>query len=156
MDQKIEALTKAERSWIASQLEGARLLVEAFSPADTGQPLTLAVMDRTFAGWLAAGITDPDQVNGLINCTGIVFGQALVDELGLEWVIATDPHGTDLAVYGLPGAGDVLVYPANFVAKRWERKETHFLERSFQQMAEQIGSIGNTAVPQPKPWWKLW
>jgi hypothetical protein len=34
---------------------------------------------------------------------------------------------TGPAVYGLPGTADVLVYPANFVAKRWERREVKFL-----------------------------
>jgi hypothetical protein len=47
--------------------------------------------------------------------------------VGLAWVIASGKNGSDLAVYGLPGKGDVLVYPANFVAKRWERREKNFL-----------------------------
>lgn len=158
MDQKIEPITEAEREWITSQFEGARLLVESCSPQDRDQPLTLGAMDRAFAGWLAAGVADPDQINAAINGTGVVFGQALVDELGLEWVIATDQYGSDLAVYGLPGAGDVLVYPANFVAKRWERRETHFLERSFQQMREQIRAVRqpDPSSRQAKPWWKFW
>jgi hypothetical protein len=33
----------------------------------------------------------------------MAFGQTLVDGLGLQWVIATDGHGSEMAVYGLPG-----------------------------------------------------
>ena len=56
-------------------------------------------------------------------------------------VIATDEHGTELAVYGLPNRGDVLVYPANFVAKRWEQRETNFLEEAYRRIAEDVRAI---------------
>lgn len=157
MEQQIEALTDAERSWLSSQLQGARLFVEAYAPEHREQPLGLAAVDRAFAAWLAEGVTAADQINSAINCVGVIFGQALVDELELEWVIATDEHGSELAVYGPPGRGDVLVYPANFVAKRWERRETFFLERSFDQMAEHVRAIQPTGETGPRrPWWKIW
>ena len=59
----------------------------------------------------------------------------------LRWVIATDKQGSDLAVYGLPGKGDVLLYPANLVAKRWERRETPFLEKCYQETAVRIQAL---------------
>lgn len=68
------------------------------------------------------------------------FGRFLIEGLGLTWVIATDEHGSDLAVYGLPGTGDVLLYPLNFVAKRWERHEANFLETSYQRIAADVGA----------------
>jgi len=80
----------------------------------------------------------------------VAFGQSLVDGLGLAWVIATDQHGADLAVYGLPGKGDVLIYPANFVAKRWERRETNFLEKSYAQIARDLQSINQANTTRTK------
>jgi len=34
-----------------------------------------------------------------------------------------------------------LVYPANFVAKGWERRETYFLLWSYQQIALQVEEV---------------
>jgi len=131
-----------ERAWIESQLDNAAAFVEMFSPKDAGQPLTLAALDRAFAAWIAAqDIGDPALINGIINSVGIAFGKFLVDGFGFDWVIATDVHGSDLAVYGLPGKGDVPVYPANFVAKRWERREANFLVESYQKISNQVQAI---------------
>jgi hypothetical protein len=76
-------------------------------------------------------------VNATINIIGIRFGQFLVDELGFRWTIATDGDASDLAVLALPGRGDVVVYPANFVAKRWEKRESNFLAAAFDWIRDQ-------------------
>jgi Domain of unknown function (DUF3806) len=157
MKQKLDKLTPKEEAWIASQLESAAKLVEIFHPDQAGQPITLAALDSAFAGFVAGNSDDIDAINGVINVVGTSFGQFLVDNVGLKWVIATDDEGSDLAVYGLPNKGAVLVYPANFVAKRWERRETNFLENSYQQIAEQMKALGNQAPREKsKPWWKPW
>ena len=62
----------------------------------------------------------------------------LLDALeGFEWVVAEDEGGTDLAVFGLRGAG-VLVYPANLVAKRYESREPGFLQSTRDAIVEQV------------------
>lgn len=134
MKQKIQRINTSEAAWIKTQLENAAKFVEGFSPGDSEQPLKLSALDRAFAAWIASDPANTDLINAVINYVGIAFGQALVDGMGLQWVIATDEQGSDLAVYGFPGRGDVLVYPANFVAKRWERREATFLEKAYQQI----------------------
>lgn len=68
----------------------------------------------------------------------------LVDaDIGLSWVVATDEYGTELAVYGLPNRGDVLVYPANFVGKRWERREVNFLGDSHRRIAQDVRRVAS-------------
>jgi hypothetical protein len=37
--------------------------------------------------------------------------------------------------------GDVLIDPANFVAKRWERRETDFLQKSYADIAGQVNKL---------------
>jgi Domain of unknown function (DUF3806) len=101
--------------------------VTRFSPGDADRSVTLDSMDRAFAAWLSSDPQSADEINQTINVAGAVLGDALCREAGFAWVIASDEYGTDLAVLALPGQGDVLVYPANFVAKRWERRETGFL-----------------------------
>lgn len=141
MKQKIDALNASESAWVKAQLENASKFVEGFSAKDAEQPLTLGALDRAFTAWIASEPREADLINAIINYVGIAFGQALVDRIGLRWVVATDELGTELAVYGLPEHGDVLVYPANFVAKRWERRETNFLEEACQQIGRDVRAV---------------
>jgi hypothetical protein len=150
MQQKIDMLNESETAWVKTQLENASKFVEGFSPQDSEQPLTLSALDRAFAAWVASEPVDTDLINAVINYVGIAFGQALVGGIGLKWVIATDEQGSELAVYGFPGHGDVLVYPANFVAKRWGRRETNFLEKAYQQIGQDIRGVFRDW--QDSPW----
>ena len=143
MEQKIESLTEKEQNWIDDQINGATKLIEIMVPEAAGKPMKLAFLDEAFAAWLSTGETDSQVINAVINQVGIAFGQFLVNGLGLRWVIATDKAGTDLAVYGLPGKGDVLIYPANHVAKRWERREANFLQHSYRETAAQLKTLSD-------------
>jgi hypothetical protein len=151
MNQAISDLTDAEAKWIRSQLESARQFVGTHSRADSEDTLTLACLDRAFKNWTGSDVTNAESINAVINAVGIAYGQILSEALGLRWVIATDESGSDLAVHG--AVGDVLIYPANFVAKRWERRETDFLEDSFEEIAKTIRSIQESF--KPKPWWRF-
>jgi len=146
MRQKIDQLSEKERQWIEEQLVGARRLVEIFVPEANGT-VNLASLDKAFAAFLSTNESGSDIINAVINRIGIAFGQTLVDGIGLNWVIATDENGTDLAVYGLPGKADVLIYPANLVAKRWERREG--------QISAQVAQLKDQG-PLPKGFLKRW
>ena len=141
MKLKIDDLNESEAAWVKTQLKNASKFIEGFSPQDSGQPLTLAALDRAFAAWIASEPTGTDLINSVINYVGVAFGQALIDGIGLEWVIATDDHGSELAVHGFPERGDILVHPANFVAKRWERRETNFLEKAYAEIARDVRTV---------------
>ena len=141
MKRRIESLTDKEQSWVRTQLEGAGKFVDAFSPEDADDPLTLAALDRAFAAWLETDVTDTGQINAAVNVVGVAFGQFLVKGLGLRWVIVTDEKATELAVHGLPGKGDVLVFPQNFVAKRWESRAKFFLVQSYKQIRDHVEAI---------------
>jgi len=127
-----EEVTPAEFSWIAERLSDAARLC-AVSGVES---LTPELLDEAWTTGLSAMASgDP---NVLINAIGIAFGQVLVARLGFRWVIATDDYGTDLAVVAAEGNGDVLVYPANFVAKRFEKRRTGFLAESFHLIAADL------------------
>ena len=130
-----EEITPAESEWIAERLSEASRLCAVGGV----QSLTPVLLDDAWtAGLPAAASGDP---NELINAIGIAFGQILVDRLGFRWVIATDDYGTDLAVVAAEGKGDVVVYPANFVAKRFEKQRTGFLAESVQLIAADLRRI---------------
>jgi hypothetical protein len=51
----------------------------------------------------------------------------------------------------------VLVYPANFVAKRWERRESNFLAASFEAIPKQVGAVeARASGGERRPWWRFW
>ena len=139
------SLSPAEESWLNAQLAAAAELATVHCPEAAGLPLSPAVLDRVWASWVASAPAEPEVINAGINAIGIAFGSQLVQHSGFSWVIASDQWGTDLAVVALPGTANVLVYPANFVAKRWERQETGFLQSAFEDITRQI-----TALPAPQ------
>jgi hypothetical protein len=153
---KFSDLTDKERAWIQAQLHALPLFIEAYSPGDKDQPVTLEALDRAFDSWLGHRVQDGAQINGSINIVGIRFGQFLVDRAGFRWVVATQDGHSDLAVLALPGEGDVLAFPANFVAKRWERGESNFLVAAFVAIREQVQRVQAANKQQRRRWWKFW
>jgi hypothetical protein len=140
--QKIEPLNAAEATWVAAELRNAADIVARYSPADAQRASTLGALDRTYEAFSAhADRTDGAAANGVINALGICFGQHLVRELGLEWAAVTDEYGCELAVVGMRGKGDFVVFPTNFVAKRWERGEVGFFVDSCRRIAEQYAEL---------------
>ncbi len=158
METKLDAPTAKEEAWIQTQLAGARRFVAEYSPDDADQPLTLPALDRAWAAWLATEEANTSRVNSAINVVGVAFGQILVEGTPLRWMIATDAQGSDLALYGFPGQGDVLVYPCNFVAKRYERRVSCFLESSYRDIVRctQQVTASHAAPAARRPWWKFW
>lgn len=73
----------------------------------------------TLRAVLDAGVFDRAQTYEL-QCLGIVLGDALVQELAMEWVMVTDEYGRDPAVR-LPGTS-ILLFPLTMISKRVEKR----------------------------------
>ncbi len=137
MDTTVTRLTDAEQTWVDQQPAGAARFVEDYGSMRS--TAGLEALDHAWAAWLDRQLVDPEDPNTVINAVGVALGQTLVDALeGFEWVIAEDDEGTDLAVFGMPGEGDVLVYPASLVAKRYEAREPMFLQSTRDAIVEQV------------------
>lgn|SRR5690349_19075 len=136
---KLEAPNDKERAWIADNLAKATVMATKYGGDAEGlaRP-TLAGLDGLWAAMGAALRAAGKDPNPLINLVGIAFGQHLVDAVGLEWVVATDEYGTELAVHGEPN--HVLIYPCNLVAKRWESRDTGFLARIGAEIVRDINA----------------
>jgi Domain of unknown function (DUF3806) len=145
---RFENLNDAEREWLAWCISYAGQLVAASSSADTPRPMDAAVLDRTYAVWLATDETNTDRINQVINAIEIAFGQLLVNAAGFAWVVASDQYGTEMALLALPGKGDVLVYPTNMVANRWQSRETGFLAPLFGVVSQQVRDVQANWPPQ--------
>lgn len=130
----VEPLRESETAWRDKQIGAAQLLARRY----TGESDALPPVDRldsTISGWLD---DDPSRVdiNVLVNAVGVAFGQHLAIAGQLDWVIATDEHGSDLALHGQPG--DILIYPANATAKRVVAGERDFLRPLFSQLLSDV------------------
>lgn len=108
----LSPLEPGEVQWRDQQLQVAQILVERYTG---GTDVTLEALDATVSSWLRDDDSRVD-VNTFVNGVAIALGEHVARATGLTWVIATDEHGTDLALHGQPG--DVLIYPASSVAKR--------------------------------------
>lgn len=141
-DPDIQQPNEAELEWVADNLGLARELVAAHTGASSDR-LELPALDASYAAWFDDWSRQPegerDDPNVFINAYGIAFGQHLVDTLDLRWAIVTDEHGTEIAVHGQPG--DVLVFPPNLVAKRFERGETDFFQPVYDGIRSQVEEL---------------
>jgi Domain of unknown function (DUF3806) len=138
--QQIEAPNDSEKAWVETNLGLARELVSASGgrAPDSGSPAP-AALDAAFAAWFGqwhVGSAEGDDPNVFINAFGIAFGQRLIDDLALRWAVVTDADGTELAVHGQPG--DLLVFPANAVAKRFTAGETGFFEPLYDGIRSEV------------------
>lgn len=139
--QTIQPLTEAEETWVREAIALARSLVGSLSPSDQAAPLEPAALDRAYSAWLTA--PKKAEANDVINAFGAALGQRMIDDFGFSWAIVIDDYGTELAVHGLPGAADILVFPQNLIAKRYEAGESGFIEPLYRSMAEQFENILN-------------
>jgi hypothetical protein len=144
MDPRIEALGDGERKWIEAHLRIARSFVGAYAGIQPTEELpTPEDLDDAWAAWLPQW--ERLDANAVINAVGMAFGEHLIAALNLQWVVATDEHGTELAVHGEPC--NVLFYPANFVAKRFESRTTNFIAPLLKQIVEDIRRVRAEAEP---------
>lgn len=140
MHRSFDPLSETEARYVGDQLVRAHNFALALDPRAEGVLPSLESLDRAFENYLAAG-GEPSDADEVVQAVGAAFGARLVDALGFRWVIATDEYGTDLAVLARPGRGDVAIFPAEFVAKRYERPEAPFLVAAFDEISQQLREI---------------
>jgi Domain of unknown function (DUF3806) len=133
----IEELNECERSWVESLLDALREAgVDVTDPASLG-----GFFDDALAAWRARPERDRPDPNPLINLIGAGLGQHLADRCGLRWVIAGDEHGTELALHRADN--DILLFPANAVAKRWVDGTAGFIPPFVADVATQISGLSS-------------
>ena len=110
---QIGDLTDAERAWLAEHLA-----TMASAGADVADIDSIgAVFDAQLRTWAAQPEGRRADPNQMINAIGIAFGAHIGQRTGLQWVLATDQYGSELALHGQPG--NLVMYPTNMIAKRW-------------------------------------
>ena len=117
--QKITPLTDADQHRLREQ----RAVVENYLGDDDSRTKyqTAAGKLGTIRAVLQANIFKPEQTYQL-QCLGIVFGDALVQNQKMEWIMVEHEYGRDPAVR-VPGT-TIILFPLTTISKRVEKGET--------------------------------
>jgi len=124
--------TAAELEWVAGYVSIATELA-AEAEADRFPP-SIDELDSLWAVWLQDG--RPEDANDMVQVIGFAFGQRLVEELGMRWVVASDELGTEIALHH--PLRDTLMYPVNLVAKGWKSRETGFRRPIYDELRARL------------------
>lgn len=135
---QISELNDSERAWLKAQLQLAYTLVETYGTHSSQGTIGPESLDVAWNAWISSSAQESEMANALVNATGSAFGQFLVNTAGLRWVVATDEHGTEMAIIAFEGTADVIVYPMNLVAKRYETKEQGFILPLLEGIRDQV------------------
>jgi hypothetical protein len=127
----IEPLNDDEIRWRDGNLDAAAIFAERYAGSSGDKLPSLMDLDQCIRAWLADDEARPD-INAFVNAVGVAFGAHVARDAGLIWVIATDEHGSDLALHGEPG--NIVIYPANAVAKRISTGTTNFVVELHRSM----------------------
>ena len=76
---------------------------------------------------------DEDELEAHLRAVAVAFGDLLCAR-GFTWVFGRDEYGTSLGVVALRGTANVWVVPADFIGKRWERKEVDFVRTALESI----------------------
>ena len=151
--QIILSINDAEENWIRENLEQAENYV-----GKKYEDIDLADIDEAYKCWFEQHDPEKEDPNPFINMFGLAFGYYVVNDVELEWAVVKDKYGTDIALHGEPG--EVLIFPTNFVSKRYETGQTDFFSMVYKEMRNDILRMkaqDYKALTQPKkPWWKFW
>jgi hypothetical protein len=135
MDQIVEALSgkdadlvEQQRSWVRNHYEEtARDQYETVE----GKLRLLATILRS--NWIERSET------WKLQSLGITFGDALVQRMGLEWVVVEDEYGRDPALQD-PGT-TTIVFPLTTISKRIERGESVDVYTLFEEACRMIEEL---------------
>jgi hypothetical protein len=134
-DPVLEPLTTAEVDWVRSSIaELAEQDVRLGDIDDLGRHY-----DEMLNAWVRLNESQRPDPNAIINQIGLAFGQYVADQARLDWTVATDSHGTEIALHR--ARGNVLIYPTDLVAKRWAAHERHVLPALARTMIETVSQI---------------
>src|SRR3954463_11862911 len=92
---ELEPLTEAEIQWVRTTVAAlGEQEVRSHDIDDLGRHY-----DELLGGWLRIRESDRPDPNTVITQIGLAFGQYVVDQVGLEWVVATGARGTEIALH---------------------------------------------------------
>jgi hypothetical protein len=130
----IEPLTAEEIAWVRSNIAGLIQDVRLNDIEDLGRHY-----DELLDAWVRLDESRRPDPHEIITQIGLGFGQYVADRAKLDWTVATDEHGPEIALHRV--RGNVLIYPTDVVAKRWAAQERQALPGLARQMIATVEQI---------------
>ena len=149
MPANIQEPNPSELEWINDNLRMAHGLVAHYLRVEVKPPADPESLDLAYGAWFSLW-REKEDPNPSINAFGAAFGQYLVENLDMKWAVVTDELGTEMAIHGQPG--DVLMYPPNLVAKRFEKRETQFFDPIYRDLEKRLARLRGQ---EKKAWWRF-
>jgi hypothetical protein len=95
----LEPLTSAEVDWVRSSIGGlVEQDVRLGDIDDLGRHY-----DEMLTAWLRLNELQRPDPDAIVNQIGLAFGQYVADRARLDWTVATDEHGTEIALHRASG-----------------------------------------------------
>ncbi|PZR11047.1 MAG: hypothetical protein DI536_18065 [Archangium gephyra] len=91
---------------------------------------TAEQLDAYWTALVSRPPADDDALEDSLRTAAVAFGDLLCAR-GFTWAFGRDGFGTSLGVVALRGMADVWVVPDDFIGKRWERRELHFVSEAL-------------------------
>lgn len=135
-EQRVSVLNEADQKHLRDQ----RAVVERYlGNEDSKQKYkTAAGKLGTIRSLLNADTFKRSQAYEL-QCLGVVLGDVLVQDLGMEWIVVEDELGRSQAVR-LPNS-TIIVYPISMISKRVERGEKVDVFELYNRTAEEVDTL---------------
>ncbi|MDX2010286.1 MAG: hypothetical protein SFW67_08855 [Myxococcaceae bacterium] len=121
--------------WLAQRRRSLHLAL-GFDPHSPAAPRQL---DDFWEGLFE--VEPGDQLDTMIACAWVGFGDLLVHRLGFQWCWSRDEYGIDLGCVALPETAKLLIVPGSFVGKRWERHESRFIEHALPEIERTLEQV---------------
>ncbi len=134
----IHDLANSQKEWLEHHRRELTRRVQRELGYDGDWPIPLSVLDEFWGRFIATPPESSNAIDAVLNGVGVALGDHLVRAKRFEWIILSDTYGVCIALVGLRGTANVNTDPFNFVAKRWDRKETPFLVHGHQALCQTV------------------
>jgi hypothetical protein len=122
------AYLASARAWIKGHF--TEHADEKYSSVDGKLRVVSAILENE---WI-----DPEETAKL-QCLGVAFGDAVAQQLMMDWVIVEDEYGRDSAL-NWPGT-TIYSYPISMILKRVEDGESPDIYQLFSGLCEQLTQL---------------
>lgn len=129
---QVRPLRPSIQPWLAQRRRSLKLAIE-FDPK---APDAAQKLDEFWEGLFTRPPRE-DVFDVMFASAWVAFGD-LLGPLGFNWCVSRDEFGTELSCIALPETAKVLIVPASFVSKRWQRRETRFVVEALAAIGDAV------------------
>jgi hypothetical protein len=132
----LERLTNDEVDWVRSNIAAlAEQDVTLGDIDDLGRHY-----DELLSVWMRLSEAQRPDPTTITTQIGLGFGQYVGDHARLDWAVATDEYGAEIALHR--GRGDVLLFPTTMVAEHWAARDLGILPALARDLIATVEQLG--------------